>query len=355
MAQEQQTPGERALELIRLLLPNWQPTTGNVLRWIRIALAVGIVILGVLLILDVISSIFDIKLWNLLKVLAVPITVGAAVPWFNWAQKRRELEAEEAQRQRELEVENQGAKDSALQTYIDKIGVMVEDYRQLARQGQKAESEYQVAVKDYERSKDMPNPRPADWDEYWRNPDDAKENMEQKKDNRKTARDLLQDKRTLIRAQTLTVLERVGKERKMAIMRFLSEAGLLNKDSTLTIPLHDADFSGADLTRMNLSDNNLREVRLTRAKLASADLRGTDLSEADLSRAKLNKAVLGTARTFNVLRDGGGEPAPPHQAIVAGANLRYADLSEAVGIEERQLSAAKSLQGATMPDRSIND
>jgi hypothetical protein len=83
MEQEQQTSAQRALELIRVLLPNWQPTTQDVLRWIRVALAVGLAILGVLLILDVIGLLFGITLLKLLKVLAIPITVGAAVPLLN--------------------------------------------------------------------------------------------------------------------------------------------------------------------------------------------------------------------------------------------------------------------------------
>src|SRR5919112_693903 len=118
MEQERKTPGERALELIiRLLLPNGQPPRQEVLlRWIRIAIVVGIVILGVLLILDVVSGIFHIKLWNLLKVLAVPITVGAAVPWLSWQQKKREQE-----------VETQRAQDEALQAYLNQMSQLLID------------------------------------------------------------------------------------------------------------------------------------------------------------------------------------------------------------------------------------
>jgi hypothetical protein len=118
MEQEQQTPGQRALELVRLLLPNWQPTPQEVLRWIRIALAVGIVILGVLLSLDVIGLLFGIALLNLLKILALPITVGAAVPLLNSLQKNRELMVE-------LEVEDQRAQDGALQAYLDQMGDLI--------------------------------------------------------------------------------------------------------------------------------------------------------------------------------------------------------------------------------------
>src|SRR5215207_6216657 len=121
MEQKQKKPGERALELIRLLLPEWQPDRQEVLRWIRIAIAVGILIIGGLLILDVVSSISGIKLWNLLKVLAVPITVGAAVPWLNWLQKKRDLE-----------VENRRAQDEALQAYFDQMSKLLINNRNSA-------------------------------------------------------------------------------------------------------------------------------------------------------------------------------------------------------------------------------
>jgi hypothetical protein len=50
------------------------------LQWIRIAVAVGSVLLVVLLILYVLGLLFGIPLLSLLKVLAILITVDAAVP-----------------------------------------------------------------------------------------------------------------------------------------------------------------------------------------------------------------------------------------------------------------------------------
>src|SRR5215203_1792766 len=178
----------------------WQRATQEVLRWIRIAVTVGIVILGVLLILYVVSTIFSIKLWDLLKVLAVPLTVGAAVPWLNWAQKTRELETQAAQKERELSVADRHAEDAAHQAYIAKMENMLEEHRRLSYQAllarqevgsteQQALYEYQQALRAYDKESNEfqrmlrkyrawqknPNPRPPDWEGHWLNPEYAKE------------------------------------------------------------------------------------------------------------------------------------------------------------------------------------
>jgi hypothetical protein len=49
---------------------------------VRLAVAV-VVLLGVFLFLYVISFLFGRTVWELLKVLAVPIAIGAAVPLLN--------------------------------------------------------------------------------------------------------------------------------------------------------------------------------------------------------------------------------------------------------------------------------
>jgi uncharacterized protein YjbI with pentapeptide repeats len=287
MGQEQQTPGDRALELIRVLLPNWQPTTQDVLRWIRLALAVGLVILGVLLILDIIGLLFGIRLLNLVKILAVPITVGAAVPLLNWAQTKREREAQAAQRGRELEVENRRAQDAALLAYLDKMDGMLLRLRE-----------------------------------------SSNANAE-----------VLADTRTLIRARTLSIVESLDRGRKGALMRFLSESGLLKKECPTTISLRDADFGSSDLIGLNLIGTDLQEVLFIEANLGSADLSGADLRGADLTRANLSRARLGTTRL-----DG---------ADLNGADLRLADLSEA-NLKEADLRGA-SLRGANLSSADLTD
>jgi uncharacterized protein YjbI with pentapeptide repeats len=75
-------------------------------------------------------------------------------------------------------------------------------------------------------------------------------------------------------------------------------------------------LTGADLQDVDLSYANLRGADLVRANLTRANLAGTDLT---------------------------------------GANLWFADLTDARGATEEQLAACKSLEGATMPDRSEHD
>jgi hypothetical protein len=99
----------------------------------------------------------------------------------------------------------------------------------------------------------------------------------------------------LARAQTSTLLERLGsesdraKQKKGEVIQFLFDARLIRV--------------------------NNRHVRLNRANLSEADLSGADFRDADLG----------------------------------GANLSEADLTNAK-ISEEQLRQAKSLKGATMPN-----
>jgi len=105
--------------------------------------------------------------------------------------------------------------------------------------------------------------------------------------------------RTLARARTLTVLEKLDPGRKTAVMRFLGEAVLIRRGE------------GRD---------------------PIIDLGGANLSDADLRDANLRDAILDGAS----LRD---------------ANLNYANLSGAEGITNEELEQqAASLKGATMPN-----
>jgi uncharacterized protein YjbI with pentapeptide repeats len=92
---------------------------------------------------------------------------------------------------------------------------------------------------------------------------------------------------------------------------------------------------GADLSGATLSGAVLRGADLSGATLSGADLSGATLSGADLSWADLGVAVLSGADLSD---------ANLSEAILNGANL-----SQALGWTEKQLTAAKSLEDATMP------
>lgn len=72
--------GFRARSLIGGLFPDWRLTEARVQSGIRKALVVIVLIAFVVLILYAISRLSGVTFMNLLKALAVPITVGAAVP-----------------------------------------------------------------------------------------------------------------------------------------------------------------------------------------------------------------------------------------------------------------------------------
>src|SRR5215207_9517857 len=101
---------------------------------VRLAVAV-VVLLGVFLFLYVISFLFGRTVWELLKVLAVPIAIGAAVPLLNWLQKKRELE-----------VENQRAQDEALQAYLDQMSQLLLDKDKPLRQSEE-DSEVRILAR----------------------------------------------------------------------------------------------------------------------------------------------------------------------------------------------------------------
>jgi uncharacterized protein YjbI with pentapeptide repeats len=147
--------------------------------------------------------------------------------------------------------------------------------------------------------------------------------------------------RTLLRARTLTVLERLGPRRKTQVMQFLSEAELVTsvdgKEPIIT--LDGASLSDADLRAADLSSLDLRGANLT-----SADLSYTNLQYADLSGARLSGAELFLANLEDANLSG---------AILVGADLRGADLRGATGITNEELEQQDSfLEGATMPDGS---
>ena len=138
---------------------------------------------------------------------------------------------------------------------------------------------------------------------------------------------------TVARARTLTVLGRLDSGRKRSVLQFLFESGMIYKEQTLLdegglierrhnlVSLEQADLRGADLLGTVLSGTYLSGAYLSRTNLS-----GVFLEEADLSGANLSKANL-------------------READLSGANLR-----EAKGVTNEQLSAAISLEGATMPN-----
>jgi uncharacterized protein YjbI with pentapeptide repeats len=137
------------------------------------------------------------------------------------------------------------------------------------------------------------------------------------------------DVRTLARAQTLTVLERLDPTRKRILLQYLYEANLIDQRNPIIslkgANLREADLRNVTMTYADLSVADLRNADLRSANLYEANLRSANLSNANLSGAKLGSAHLGNANLSRAnLSD-----AKLGEADFDYATLRWADLREA--------------------------
>jgi Pentapeptide repeats (8 copies) len=164
------------------------------------------------------------------------------------------------------------------------------------------------------------------------------------------------DVRVSARSQTLTVLQRLGPDRKQKLLRYLYESHLIGKDDPI-VSLAGSDLSEADLRRADLSETNLREANLSEANLREADLSKADLSEANLSEANLRGASLSGADLSKAdLTEAGLRGANLRKTDLSEANLREADLNEAQGVTNEELEqTVQLLEKATMPDGSKHE
>jgi hypothetical protein len=163
----------------------------------------------------------------------VPIVLLLITVVFAWQQDVRQQEiedrrAQEAQKiegqraQAERELAEQRAQDEALQAYLDQMSSLL-----LERDLRESEEDSEV--------------------------------------------------RTLARARTLTVLERMDPSRKRVVIKFLYEADLVLRNEgsqPITKPiisLDGADLEGAYLRKADLSDADLSDANLRKADLSAQD------------------------------------------------------------------------------------
>ena len=160
-----------------------------------------------------------------LQLLIVPLALVLISFLFTMQQDARQQQTEDQRAQAERRLAEQSAQDEALQAYIDQLSDLLLE-----------------------------------------------------KDLRKSDED--SEVRTLARARTATVIQRLDAEGNRNVIRFLNEAGL-TKDGRSSIrllagvELQGAQLAGADLVSTDLSDTNL----------SNADLNGADLIEANLRNA----------------------------------------------------------------------
>ena len=98
--------------------------------------------------------------------------------------------------------------------------------------------------------------------------------------------------RTLARAKTASVIQRLDGPRNRNVIRFLNEAQLIGQGESSIHLLAEADLQGAglhnvDLSAADLSGANLSGANRTSANLIDANLSGANLEHANLSWARL--------------------------------------------------------------------
>jgi Pentapeptide repeats (8 copies) len=101
---------------------------------------------------------------------------------------------------------------------------------------------------------------------------------------------------TVVRAQTLAVLEDLDPDRKRILLLFLYESRLIDKEKQVVTlvraNLSGANLQGVDLSGANLVGANLQEANLRGANLQRANLRGANLRGANLEQTFLHGTVL---------------------------------------------------------------
>jgi Pentapeptide repeats (8 copies) len=207
-----------------------------------------------------------------MDLLIVPLMLALITVLFTVLQGIRQDRIEDQRADSALKIEEQRAQDVALQDYLDQMGSLLLNEDRLLRQSKEGD-----------------------------------------------------EVRTLARARTLTVLERMDPSRRGQVIQFLSEAGLIQRvEGKPIIRLSDANLGGTDMD--------------------SADLEGADMESADLRGANLRAANLTNADLFYAHLEG---------ANLQSADLEGADLEGASGVSNEFLEMqASSLRSATMPDGS---
>jgi uncharacterized protein YjbI with pentapeptide repeats len=242
-------------------------------------------------------------LWDWMGLLIVPVVLSIITVGFTWQQNERQQDLETERSNQAQKIENQRAaaerelaeqraQDAALQAYLDQTGTLL-----------------------------------------------LEENLH---DSKKTVSEV----RTLARARTLTVLQRLDASRKAQVINFLAEANLIDKEAPNppVISLQDANLEGVKLE----GSMYLASIDLAGADLSGADLSGVDLIGAWLFGADLSGIDLSCDSYFGRCFD----PADLSDADLFDADLRNANLKDAV-LTQAQLEEARSLEGATMPDGQI--
>jgi uncharacterized protein YjbI with pentapeptide repeats len=140
------------------------------------------------------------------------------------------------------------------------------------------------------------------------------------------------------RTATLTTVRRLDGVRKGVVVRLLVEAHLLEQPNP-TVPLREADLTGAFLEGADLRGADLAHADLRGANLVIADLTGANLDDDDLDKADLtgtNFAHASLRRAAITNADLGGAcfvKTDLSNAIFVDSDIDFAHFSGAVGAD----------------------
>jgi uncharacterized protein YjbI with pentapeptide repeats len=259
-----------------------------------------------------------------LSVLIVPATVAIVGVGFAYSQQQVALDVQNKQAKSALEVQRAQAKNQALESYLDDIGILL--------------------VEQHLATQDPPNP--------------------------------ISPESTLAKARTLAFLNIVGPHYKRVALDFLYQSNLITRQdvdvqakqqaSVLQVRLDQADLRQAVLHALYLANASLQNVFLNDAELVGSDLQGSDLSlcildNADLSRANLSTLTMPSGYVLRSTLEGSSlkgailEGTDLQGAILKGAiledtNLQGADLRGAQDLTQEQIEQAEGDESTKLPE-----
>ena len=316
-------------------------------------------------------------LWDWMELLVIPAVLAAGAFYLNRSERVRERKIAEDYATLEREIAMDRQQEAALQAYLDRMADLLLKEKLRTTKSKETRNVARIRTLTVLQGLD---------------------------DERKGTVLLFLKESGLINRKAVVDLSDANFERTFLVNPDLSGVNLKNA-RLFGVRLPHARFNDADLSFTYPGEANLKGVYFTNANLTGAILQGTDLSKAKLSSANLSGASLNYANLHNAdLRhanlagarfvganlteaDLSGaslihiEIMNPHNqelreapadltdailksanltdtnltgADLTGADLRDANLTGAnmshAKILEKQLSTAKTLKGATMPD-----
>jgi Pentapeptide repeats (8 copies) len=249
--------------------------------------------------------------WDWLELLVIPLALAAVAFTLNYLASGREHRRDDREAKRERSIAAKNRSEDALNGYLDRMSDLLLERRLASRPSGETE--------------------------------------------------------LVARTLTLTVLRRLDGRQKGQVIRFLSEAGLIDLPSPKVF-LHDADLKRVSLrdallykSYFGLTDMRRADLRgavLFTAHFTGTDLRGADFSGAHLDRAEFEGACLTGARFVGThierskFASSHGEDVDFSRAELTRVDLRAARLTDVrfdvKAMRKSQVPAAWSSTGTPM-------